>query len=75
MTSEVFWQTIADYNRVTWPVQALLIAAGALLTRRLYRAADAGNEGGDETLSGAAERLDRRGVLPRRLRRAGLTTA
>ena len=37
MTSEVFWQTIADYNRVTWPVQALLIAAGALLTRRLYR--------------------------------------
>lgn len=35
-------------------------------------AADAGNEGGDETLSGAAERLDRRGVLPRRLRRAGL---
>jgi len=27
---ELFWQTIADYNTMTWPVQALIVlAAGA----------------------------------------------
>lgn len=37
MTSTVFWQTIAAYNRTTWPVQLLLVLAGILLTWRLYR--------------------------------------
>ena len=37
MTNTVFWQTIADYNRMTWPVQVLLVLAGILLTWRLYR--------------------------------------
>ena len=37
MTNAVFWQTIADYNRMTWPVQVLLVLAGILLTWRLYR--------------------------------------
>lgn len=37
MTNTVFWQTIADYNRMTWPVQAVLILAGFFLTWRLYR--------------------------------------
>lgn len=37
MTNTVFWQTIADYNRMTWPVQVLLVLAGILLTWRFYR--------------------------------------
>ena len=24
---ELFWQTIADYNTMTWPVQALIVLA------------------------------------------------
>ena len=38
MTNTVFWQTIADYNRMSWPVQVLLVLAGIVLTWRLYRA-------------------------------------
>ncbi|HIY48013.1 MAG TPA: hypothetical protein IAA35_08280 [Candidatus Alistipes faecigallinarum] len=37
MTNTVFWQTIADYNRMSWPVQVLLVLAGIVLTWRLYR--------------------------------------
>lgn len=34
---ELFWQTLATYNRTTWPVQLLFVLAGILLTRMLYR--------------------------------------
>lgn len=33
----VFWQTIAGYNAATWPLQALLVVAGIVLTALLYR--------------------------------------
>ena len=33
---ELFWQTIADYNTMTWPVQALIVLAAVVLTARLY---------------------------------------
>lgn len=33
----VFWQTIAGYNAATWPLQALLVVAGIVLTTLLYR--------------------------------------
>ena len=33
---ELFWQTIADYNTVTWPVQALIVLAAVVLTVWLY---------------------------------------
>ena len=33
---ELFWQTIADYNTMTWPVQALIVLAAVVLTLLLY---------------------------------------
>ena len=36
-TMNVFWQTIAGYNAATWPLQALLVVAGIVLTALLYR--------------------------------------
>ena len=33
---ELFWQTIADYNTMTWAVQALIVLAAVVLTARLY---------------------------------------
>lgn len=34
---ELFWQTIAGYNALTWPVQSLIVLAAVVLTVWLYR--------------------------------------
>lgn len=34
---ELFWQTIAGYNALTWPVQALIVLGAVVLTAWLYR--------------------------------------
>ena len=34
---DIFWRTIAGYNAATWPLQALLVVAGIVLTTLLYR--------------------------------------
>ena len=33
---EIFWNTIADYNTATWPVQIAFLVVGAFLLFRLY---------------------------------------
>ncbi len=34
---ELFWQTIAEYNLTTWPLQVLIVLAAVVLTVLLYR--------------------------------------
>lgn len=34
---ELFWNTIAEYNRSTWAVQTAIIAVGVILTSLMYR--------------------------------------
>ena len=34
--AEIFWETIAQYNRATWPFQLILVLAGIVLTILMY---------------------------------------